>query len=96
MAAGRYADFLSRHENDPVLYLELGVGANTPGIIKYSFWRRVQENPNAVYASINYGETYAPNEIAKRSILVDGDIGQILSKSYSMSKSYAVTAIQDR
>lgn len=98
MAAGRYADFLSRHENDHVLYLELGVGANTPGIIKYPFWRRVQENPNAVYASINYGETYAPNEIAKRSILVDGDIGQALSypSPIPCRNHTSVTAGQDR
>lgn len=79
MAAQRFSDFLRRHENGHVLYLELGVGANTPVIIKYPFWRRVKENPDAVYASINYGEIYAPNEIAKRSILIDGDICQVLT-----------------
>lgn len=53
MAAQRYSDFLRRHENGHVLYLELGVRANTPVIIKYPFWRRVKENSDAVYASIN-------------------------------------------
>lgn len=80
MAAQRYSDFLRRHETGHVLYLELGVGANTPVIIKYPFWRRVKENEDAVYANINYGETYAPNEIAQRSILIDGDIREVLTE----------------
>lgn len=63
MAAKRYTGFLNQHKRDPVLYLELGVGANTPVIIKYPFWNRVSENPNALYACVNYGETYAPSNI---------------------------------
>ena len=59
-AARRYEDFLRRHEGEPILFLELGVGGNTPGIIKYPFWRMAQQNPKAVYACINYGEAYAP------------------------------------
>lgn len=77
-AAQRYADFLRYHENGHVLYLELGVGFNTPIIIKYPFWRRVKENPEAIYACVNLGETYAPEEISERSILIDGDISIIL------------------
>lgn len=82
MAAQRYSDFLRCHENGHVLYLEFGIGANTPVIIKYPFWRRVKENPHAVYANINYGEVYAPGEIAKRSILIDGDLCQVLTQAY--------------
>ena len=53
---------------------------NTPGIIKYPFWRMTYENPKAVYACVNLGETFAPKEIAERSICIDGDIGAGLKK----------------
>lgn len=77
-AAERYRAFLNRHRKDRVVYLELGVGYNTPGIIKYSFWRMTYENPKAVYACVNLGEAAAPSEIKDRSICVDGDIRETL------------------
>lgn len=77
-AAGRYEDFLRRHEEMAVLYLELGVGGNTPGIIKYPFWRMTYQNPKAVYACVNLGEAFAPKEIAERAVCIDGDIGKVL------------------
>ncbi len=64
--------------NQKMLYLELGVGGNTPGIIKYPFWRAVNVNPNATYICMNYGEAYAPNGIRKQSICIDGDIKELL------------------
>ncbi len=75
-----YSKFLEEHEDKHVLYLELGVGSNTPGIIKYPFWRFTFENPNAVYACINYGEAQCPSDIRDRSICIDGDIGQVLDE----------------
>ena len=78
-ASKAYADYLSRHEGMHILFLELGVGANTPVIIKYPFWKITNENENAVYACLNYGEAFAPKEIADRSICIDGDIAVILS-----------------
>lgn len=80
-AAQRYTDFLRRHENGHVLYLELGVGANTPVIIKYPFWKRVKENPCAAYACVNFGEAFAPKEIIKQSILINRDISEILMEA---------------
>lgn len=77
-AARRYEEFLRRHEGMRVLFLELGVGGNTPGIIKYPFWRMTYENPRAVYACVNLGEAWAPKEIAERSVCIDGDIGETL------------------
>jgi len=77
-AANRYHDFVRRHENLHTLYLELGVGANTSGIIKYPFWQMTAKNPKAVYACINYGEAMAPDEIKNKSICIDADIGEIL------------------
>ena len=53
---------------------------NTPGIIKYPFWRMTLENPDAVYACLNYGDAYVPDEINKQSVCVDGDIGETLSR----------------
>ncbi len=79
-AAERYETFLRRHENLHVLFLELGVGMNTPGIIKYPFWRMTAENPKAVYACINKGETLCPREIERQSICVDDDLGDVLDR----------------
>lgn len=79
-AAGRYEDFLGRHQEDHVLLLELGVGANTPGIVKYPFWRMTARNANAVYACVNNGEAYAPREVRARSICVNEDIGPVLDR----------------
>lgn len=77
-ASKRYADFLAQQQGKNTLYLELGVGGNTPGIIKYPFWRMVKNNPKAVYICVNRGEAYAPKEIEKQSICMDGDIDQVL------------------
>jgi NAD-dependent SIR2 family protein deacetylase len=79
-AAERYDNFLRTRKNLHILYLELGVGYNTPGIIKYPFWQMTMKNPKAVYACVNYGEAIAPGEIEHQSICMDGDIGNILEK----------------
>ncbi len=78
-AAKRYETFLQTRGNERILFLELGVGYNTPGIIKFSFWRMTAANPRAVYACVNYGEATCPEEIANRSIVIDGDIGEVVS-----------------
>jgi NAD-dependent SIR2 family protein deacetylase len=75
-----YSEFLRRHQNVKTLFLELAVGYNTPGIVKYSFWHMVNDWENATYACLNLGEAYAPDEIAKKSICIDGDIGDVLEK----------------
>lgn len=79
-ASGRYSDFLRRHKNLNVLYLELGVGGNTPVIIKFPFWRMTAENKNAFYACINFGEAVCPEQIKKQSICLNCDIGEVLSE----------------
>ena len=79
-AAQRYEDFLRRHEGGHILFLELGVGGNTPGIIKYPFWQMTYRNPKAVYACVNLGGAYAPREIRERSICIDGNIGEVLKE----------------
>ena len=83
-ASAAYADFLKKHENDRVLYLELGVGSNTPVIIKYPFWQMTLANDKATYACLNYSEAFCPEEIAVQSVCVQDDIGSIINdlKSY--------------
>ncbi len=80
-SAKRYQDFLNSHDGK-ILYLELGVGYNTPSIIKYPFWQMTADNPNAIYACLNYGEAACPQEISDRSICIDGDIGEALFKLF--------------
>ena len=77
-AAERYADFLRTRGGQKILFLELGVGYNTPVIIKYPFWQMTAKNPNATYACINQGQAVCPPEIEQRSICMNADIGQIL------------------
>lgn len=81
-AARRYENFLDRHEAQHLLYLELGVGGNTPGIIKYPFWNMTRNNPKAVYACVNLSEAYCPAEIRQQSICIDGDIGETLQRLF--------------
>lgn len=78
-AQGRYTDFLRRHEGLRVLYLELGVGANTPGIIKYPFWKMTAQNPRANYVCINYQGAYAPPEIRDSALCIEDDIDKVLN-----------------
>lgn len=77
-ASERYSDFIRRHSGLQVLLLELGVGMNTPSIIKYPFWRMAYDSPNVYYICINYGEAFAPSEISKKSVCIQGDIKDVL------------------
>ena len=80
-AAGRYEDFLRAREGQKILFLELGVGGNTPVIIKYPFWQMTAANPKAIYACVNLGEALCPKEIAGQAICLNGDIGEVLQKA---------------
>ena len=77
-AASRYEDFLNKNKDGKIVYLELGVGGNTPGIIKYPFWKMTYANPKAAYICINKGEADVPGEIEKQSICVNNDIYEVL------------------
>ena len=79
-AAAHYHDFLSKHQTGSILYLELGVGMNTPGIIKFPFWKMTAANLQATYACLNKGETDSPSEISGQSILIDDDIASVLQE----------------
>lgn len=78
-AAERYNAFTEKYKGKKLLLLELGVGYNTPGIIKYPFWRTAAENKNATYVCINFGEAECPKEISKNSVCLNTDIAKALS-----------------
>lgn len=77
-AAERYENFLRTHAGQKILFLELGVGYNTPVIIKYPFWQMTAKNPNATYVCINQGQAVCPREIQQQSICINADIGSTL------------------
>ena len=78
LACNRYQNFIKKNGNSHILYLELGVGMNTPGIIKYPFWQMTAKNKNAVYCSINSELSYVPNEIQNQSVVIKNDIAKVL------------------
>ena len=78
-AAERYENFLRTHAGQKLLFLELGVGFNTPVIIKYPFWRMTAGNPRAVYVCVNRRQAYCPQEIERQSVCIDADIGSVLA-----------------
>ena len=84
-AAKRYVDFLDTRKGK-ILFLELGVGFNTPGIIKYPFWRMTKINSRAIYACINFGDAGCPLELKKQSVCIDGDIGEVIEELVKVAK----------
>ena len=77
-AAERYENFLRTRAGGKILFLEFGVGYNTPVIIKYPFWQMTAKNPNATYVCINQGQAVCPQEIERQSVCINADIGQVL------------------
>ena len=83
-AAGQYRRFLLQHQKGRILYLELGVGYNTPVIIKYPFWKMALQNPEAVYACVNRGQAFVPGEFRQNALCLDDDIGSVLNNLMRM------------
>lgn len=78
-AANRYEEFIRHHSHLRILFLELGVGENTPAIIKYPFWQMTAKNKQAIYACVNFGKVICPWEIAGQSICIQEDIGKVIA-----------------
>lgn len=85
-AAERYELFEKRHKNLKTLYIEIGVGFNTPSIIKYNFWQKVYQNPKAIYACLNMEQAEAPSEILNRSICISGDSRHVIKELHKQRK----------
>ena len=83
-AAKCYHEFLKSHKKQHILFLELGVGNNTPGIIKYPFWNMTLKNKHALYACINVQDTYYPKEIKKQTICIQEDIYKVIKDLQTM------------
>ena len=79
-AAERYENFLCTHAGQKILFLELGVGYNTPVIIKYPFLQMTAKNPNATYVCINQGQAVCPREIQRQAICINIDLGNALQE----------------
>lgn len=86
-AAQRYSDFVTRHRDGRVLFLDLGSGGNTPGIFKIPFMQMTMNNPQAIYATINFGEAFTVEQIENQSIVIDGDIGEVLLELLKMEEN---------
>lgn len=78
-AQKRYQDYLRRHEGLRVVFLELGVGYNTPAIIKFPFWKLTAQNPESMYVCINHEPSVPPKEILERSLIINKDIAEVLT-----------------
>ena len=85
-ACKRYEDFIRKNKNKRILFLELGVGLNTPAIIKFPFMRMTYMNRKAVYACVNYGDAFSPDEIKDRSVVINEDIFKVLSDLKSVGE----------
>ena len=80
VAAKRYEQFLERHKNLNIVFIELGIGYNTPVIIKYPFWQMTDKWQHAHYICLNYGQAYAPDEIKDKSVCVNKDIDEVIRR----------------
>ena len=80
VAAKRYEQFLERHKNLNIVFIELGIGYNTPVIIKYPFWQMTDKWQYAHYICLNYGQAYAPDEIKDKSVCVNKDIDEVIRR----------------
>lgn len=78
-ASERYSDFIRKNSGLRILFLELGVGYNTPVIIKYPFWKMTAMNKQATYACVNSCEAFCPDEIQKQAICINSNIENVLS-----------------
>lgn len=82
-ASKRYEDFINKHQDDKVLYLDLGCGSNTPIIFKVPFLKWTMQNINATYATINLGEAFTVEQIKDRSIVIDADVNEVFKRLLS-------------
>ena len=62
------------------MFLELGVGWNTPGIIKLPFMQMTYQMPNAHYVCINKGYNQIYDEIKDKAMILNQDILEIFSE----------------
>ncbi|MGN1140860.1 MAG: Sir2 family NAD-dependent protein deacetylase [Oliverpabstia sp.] len=79
IAHERYLKYLENHQKGFILYLELGVGFNSPGVIKVPFWNMAAQNPESVFASVNLTLPCCPEFLQDRSIILQADIDRVIT-----------------
>lgn len=78
-AADRYAGFLEQHKDKKVVLLELGVGFNTPIIIRFPFEKMVRENSSYSLIRLNMDEAVVPESFGERAIGIGGDMAKAIT-----------------
>ena len=78
-AADRYAGFLEQNKDKKVVLLELGVGFNTPIIIRFPFEKMVRENSSYSLIRLNMDEAVVPESFGKRAIGIGGDMAKAIT-----------------
>lgn len=73
-AADRYAEFLDKNKDKKVVLLELGVGFNTPIIIRFPFEKMVRERASYSLIRLNRDEAVVPESFGNRAIGIGGDM----------------------
>ena len=86
VACKHYTDFLEANQAKKVLFLELGVGMNTPAIIKFPFWQMTYQFADASYACINLQDAYVPKEIDDRALCIEEDIAAVIHDLTQLDK----------
>ena len=74
----RYGEFLDKSQDKNLLLLEIGVGFNTPGIIRFPFEQMVYNNVNTHLVRINKDYAFVSKEIEDKTILFDEDTNKIV------------------
>jgi len=82
LACDNYVNFLNESRDKKTVFLDIGTGMNTPGIIKFPFWQMTREWPDAFYVCINLGEAYVPSreKFEDKSLCIDSDIGEVIEE----------------
>ena len=80
----RYDAFLAEHQRGKVLYLELGVGFTTPQYIKTPFQTHTQQNPDALFVSLNQKYYRIPLPIRQRSLTLSQDLADLLKSCHTL------------
>lgn len=75
----KISDYILAHQEEKILFLELGVGRLTPMFIQEPFWLLTKRFPKATYVSINRDHAFLPEDIEERGVAIQGDLATVLS-----------------
>lgn len=78
-ACDRYADFLEQNEGKRLVLIELGVGFNTPIIIRFPFEKLLYEHTSYSLIRLNKDEAVVPESLGKRALGIGGDMAQAIT-----------------